>query len=137
MWFPHQSYEGGTKTLGYGHKFANSQEQRQWYDTYPNGMTQKQIEQLLVNDMTKHADSARRYVDSVYGAGVWKNLPQDSKDMLTDMSFNPGITKFPTFTKAVVSNDWNTAKREYHRHSGGKSLTKRNNAFFKVFLNNK
>jgi len=136
MWFPHKSYEGGLPTLGYGHKFATSQEYDMWLRQYPDGMTQEQIEQLLINDISKHAARGRQYVDSRFGGGVWNKLPQNSKDMLTDMAFNPGIEEFPTFTGAVVSNDWGLAKQEYSRRSGDIPLARRNNAFFKTFLQN-
>ena len=100
-------------------------------------MTQDEIEQLLVHDIVVHAQRAQRYVDSHFGKGGWVKLPQDSKDMLTDMAFIPGIEHFPTFTKAVVNNNWLTAKQEYSRHSGGAPLKRRNAAFFTTFLQNK
>ena len=54
--------------------------------------------------------------------------------MLTDYAFNPGLSKFPEFVKAVVNRDWKKASQEYKRYAGTKELTDRNQKFFDLFL---
>ena len=136
-WMPHKSVEGGTRTLAYGHKFPSAAAQKQWYKDNPTGITNDEAEQLLTNDINEHIVRAKGVVDSKHGKGTWDKLPFESQLMLTDYEFNVGLTKFPTFTKAVISNDWDTAKKEYKRYTGKKELTRRNNAFFNLFLKNK
>ena len=49
--------------------------------------------------------------------------------LLADYTYNVGtIKKFPNFTKAIVNKDYEKAKEEYERESGGKKLTRRNKA---------
>ena len=135
-WMPHKSVEPGTKTLAYGHKFDDAKEQADWYRANPNGITMDQAEQLLTNDINEHILRAQNHVDRRFGKGTWNKLPLESQLMLTDYEFNVGLRKFPTFTKAVVFNDWDTAKKEYKRYTGKKELG-RNVAFFNFFLKNK
>ena len=135
-WMPHKSVEPGTKTLAYGHKFDDAKEQADWYKANPNGITMDQAEQLLTKDINEHIVRAQKHVDRRFGKGTWNKLPLESQLMLTDYEFNVGLRKFPTFTKAVVFNDWDTAKKEYKRYTGKKELG-RNVEFFNFFLKNK
>ena len=64
--------------------------------------------------------------------------------MLTDYAFNPGLGKFPKFTKAVVDNDWEKAYMEMNRYAvlrdktgtvyEARLLERRNEAFYENFL---
>lgn len=136
-WMPHKSVERtGMQTLAYGHKFDDAKEQADWYRANPNGITMDQAEQLLTNDINEHILRAQKHVDRRFGKGTWNKLPLESQLMLTDYEFNVGLSIFPTFTKAVVFNDWDTAKKEYKRYTGKKELG-RNVAFFNFFLKNK
>lgn len=135
-WMPHKSVEPGTRTLAYGHKFPSAAAEKKWYEDNPTGITMDQAEQLLTNDINEHILRAQKHVDGRFGKGTWNKLPLESQLMLTDYEFNVGLTKFPTFTKAVVFNDWDTAKKEYKRYTGKKELG-RNVDFFNFFLKNK
>lgn len=136
-WFPHKSAEGGLRTLGYGHKFSTQAEQDAWYKKNPKGMTDHEIGKLMVTDIQEHSARALKYIDNIYGKGTYIKLPIDSKLMLIDMEYTPGLSKFPKFAKAVVNGDWKTAKAEYKRYMGKKELARRNNAFFNLFLKDK
>ena len=55
--------------------------------------------------------------------------------MLIDFAFNLGtLREFPNFTQAVIGNNIPVMRAEYHRYSGGKPLTRRNNIFYNTFL---
>jgi len=137
-WMPHKSVEGGTQTLAYGHKFPSADAQKQWYKDNPRGITEQQAVQLLYNDISAHALRAKAIVDKVYKPGTWMKLPVDVKLMFTELEYNPGLSQFPTFMKAVISNNWtgkaDSADKQYTRKTGKKSLTRRNNAFYNLFL---
>ena len=131
---PYGSAEGGTMTVGYGHKFPTVADRQAHEKAYPNGMTEQQAHELLLQDIKKHEAAAMRYV----GQDKWKKLDDTQKEMLIDMDFNPGIEKFPTFTKAVLEKDRKTALAQYKRYMGSKKnpLTDRNNVFYEIYLKN-
>jgi hypothetical protein len=51
-----------------------------------------------------------------------------------DIQFNPGITKFPKFTKAVLNHDYNAIRDEATRYVNGKPLGLRNDTFMKEYV---
>tara|TARA_R110002050_G_scaffold40822_4_gene99398 strand:- start:2109 stop:2747 length:639 start_codon:yes stop_codon:yes gene_type:complete len=141
MWFPHNSVEGGTKTLGYGHKFPTDAIQKKWYKDHPKGISTPEVLKLLQDDVTVHALRAKANVDKMTKDGTWMKLPVDSKLMLLDIEYTPGLSKFPKFVKAVTTGNWTgnklSADKHYKRYTKGRELTRRNNAFFNLFLRNK
>ena len=56
-----------------------------------------------------------------------KDIPENKLILLVDYVYNTG-SLFPKFTKAIIDNDYETAKKEYKRYSGDKELTRRNKA---------
>ena len=66
-------------------------------------------------------------------------LEKNKEEMLIDFAFNLGsLHKFPHFVRAVLTNDWKTASKEYKRTATSKDGHKidlgRNKIFFDTFI---
>jgi GH24 family phage-related lysozyme (muramidase) len=127
----HKAYKDtvGVVTIGYGHSKNRDPKIKL-------GMKIPETEaiKLLKKDL--------KYDESVVRDYVTKNFPKYKLDdeqvkMLIDYNYNVGLSKFPNFVKAVVTKDWDTAKKEYKRYAGGAELTDRNQKFYNLFLANK
>jgi len=128
LWHPHKSVEGGTDTIAYGHKLHAG-------DNFSKGLADEEATKLLIKDIMKASETAKHIVNKTYGAGVFENLPNKSKEMLIDFAFNGVINKFPQFIDGVINNDTETMMAQYKRHSNGKELTGRNHAFANRYFN--
>ena len=87
----------GVWTIGYG---TNLQE----LDDFPEGFAEFFLKRDLVN--AAYALSQR---------GVWRELPQTRKDVLTEMAYNLGIPRLSKFKKmwaALEKGDYDTAADE-------------------------
>lgn len=121
LWFPHKSFEGGSDTIGYGHKIQSG-------ENFSKGITDAQAEELLKKDLAK----AKQQVNKELG-GV--KLTPKQEEMFIDFVFNMGtLKKFPKFTQSVLKNDLDGIKAQYKRYAGGKELKGRNSEFLKRFL---
>lgn len=65
---------------------------------------------------------------------VWENLSEKQKHILFDFAYNPGLSKFPTLTEAVLREDWDTVAQSFERFSAGEPLSYRNDTFYQTFL---
>lgn len=134
-WFPHESAEGGRKTIAYGHKLKPGED-------YSKGITHAQAIELMKKDAINAAAGAMEVVDARFGEGTYVRLSGLQKQMLIDFVYNGGkglLIKFKNFTKGVVKNDIDLVKKEYLRYykdKKGKSklITRRNNAFAIRFI---
>jgi hypothetical protein len=88
----------------------------------------------LKNDLKTDESKVRSYVAEKFPGN---RLDDEQVKILVDYNYNEGLSKFPKFVKAVVTKDWETAKKEYKRYAGGKELTDRNTKFYNKFLSNK
>jgi len=121
LWFPHESFEGGSDTIGYGHKIQKGED-------FSKGITDAQAEELLKKDLAK----AKQQVNKELG-GI--KLTPKQEEMFIDFVFNMGtLKKFPKFTQAALDNDLGGMKDQYKRYAGGKELKGRNTEFLKRFL---
>jgi len=121
LWFPHKSFEGGSDTIGYGHKIQSGED-------YSKGITDAQAEALLRKDLAK----AQSQVNKELGG---RQLSKKQMEMFVDFVFNMGtLKKFPKFTQAALKNDVGGMKAQYKRNAGGKELNGRNTAFLQRFL---
>jgi hypothetical protein len=118
-WYPHDSPEGGTKTIGYGHKMSGK-------ENYSKGLTTAQVLAMQKKDLAKHANIAKSMVDQKYGAGTFDRLPESRKVLLVDYAYNGVLHEFPNFMKATVKGDKAGMLKEYKRYTGSKPLTQRN-----------
>ena len=87
--------------------------------------------QILMKDIASSVQKVKTYISTKFPN---KSLDQHQLKMLTDFAFNPGLSKFPVFVKAVVDKDWNTVAKEYKRYADGKELTDRNTKFYNTFI---
>jgi hypothetical protein len=127
-WFPHASYEGGAKTIAYGHKIKNNAD----LDRFNKGITDEEAIQLLKNDLQHAYGLVKTYMNSLE---VKILLSNKQIELLTELSFNVGnLRSFPKFVQAIINQDWEVAKLEYKRYSGGKALSRRNNLIFNRYL---
>jgi GH24 family phage-related lysozyme (muramidase) len=121
LWFPHKSFEGGSDTIGYGHKIQKGED-------FSKGITDAQAESLLKTDLAKAKQQVYKELGSV------KLTPQQ-EEMFVDFVFNMGtLKKFPKFTEFALKNDLEGMKSQYKRYAGGKELKGRNSEFLKRFL---
>ena len=121
LWFPHKSFEGGSDTIGYGHKIQKGED-------FSKGITDTQAEDLLKKDLEK----AKQQVYKELG-GI--KLTSQQEEMFIDFVFNMGtLNKFPKFTEFALKNDLGGMKSQYKRYAGGKELKGRNSEFLKRFL---
>ena len=135
IWQPHPSPEGGTDTIGYGHKLRSDEE---WMNA---GVSDSAIENLLISDITRSAEGASNVIGD-YGSGDFDTLCQRCQEMFTDFVFNlgsNGLRKFPKFVTAVIDHDHETVEQEYkryYRNGSGvlKELEHRNKEFARMFL---
>ncbi|MDF7820376.1 pesticin C-terminus-like muramidase [Runella sp. MFBS21] len=65
---------------------------------------------------------------------AWENLSEKQKHILFDFAYNPGLSKFPTLTEAVLQEDWDTVAISFERFSAGEPLAYRNDMFYSTFL---
>jgi len=124
-WYPHKSFEGGTDTIGYGHKLGSN-------ERYPRGLSQVEVDNLLKRDLLTAENTVRMKIGKEYD-----KLDMKRKQMLIDFAYNLGpkfAREFPKFTKAVIANDLEGMKKEHKRYSGGKELVRRNKMFEELFL---
>jgi GH24 family phage-related lysozyme (muramidase) len=133
-WYPHASPEGGRDTIAYGHKFQSDAEENQ----YASGITEQQAFDLLHRDLDIAWNRAASYVKSKHGVEL-ETLSHKQQEMLTEYAFNLGsLNGFPKFTKAVVEEDWDTARKEYKRTykdtAGKRRELARNKSFYDRYL---
>lgn len=117
-WFPHSSVEGGNKTIAYGHKLLNTED-------FSQGLTEQQAEDLMKKDLHLKVRSIDRLLQNDYNIR-FKDLTPQQQVLLLDFQYNPGLTKFPKFTRAVLNNDYDAMMKEHMRYSNGKPLGRRN-----------
>lgn len=140
VWMPHGSPEGGTATLAYGHKLTPREVRTGVLENgvpWKSGITDEQANDLLIYDLNEEWDDAAQYIAAKHNANM-RELSPARQEMLVDMSFNPGITIFPKFTKAVVQGNWdpadkNSAVNQYKRMLNGKELG-RNKHFYRRYF---
>lgn len=113
LWTPHKSLEGGTDTLAYGHKLTSQEVKSgevkigEEAVAYAQGITDPQAVQLFHQDWTNAQADAEKFVKA--------ELPPEIKDVVTEMSYQMGLTslnKFKKFKSALESGDYNKAADE-------------------------
>ena len=118
-WYPHKSVEGGTNTIAYGHKLNPK-------ESYPKGLTEQEALKLFEKDFAIHEKIAKDYVNEKYKKDVFSTLSRPKQLLLTDYAFNGVLKKFPSFSTAIVEDNYDKMIKEYERYSGGKPLKSRN-----------
>lgn len=113
----HKSPEGGTDTIGYGHKLTAAEDRAgEVYGIKLDGMTKADAETILEKDIQAKAKSAKRKYEEKYD-GSWDDLTGPQRHLFLDFEYNLGNwKKFPSFFDAVVENDVDGMIQEYKRY---------------------
>ena len=115
LWVPHASVEGGSDTLGYGHKLTDDEVRTgkviingEAVD-YKSGLTDEQINSLLKQDYDTAAAYAARNLQT------WERLSQTQQAVVVDALFNLGAgqLKKSKAWKALNAGDWDGWLHEY------------------------
>lgn len=115
VWKPHASPEGGTKTIGYGHKLSPTDE-RQGSITW-RGKTyslRKGVPHDVVEEIFDH-DVSKREAELEQTWPGWDDLDPRYQRVLVNISFNAGRPTpktWPGLTKAMKANDDAGVRRE-------------------------
>jgi GH24 family phage-related lysozyme (muramidase) len=127
----HKAYKDdvGVVTIGYGHS-----ERRDPNVKIGMKIPETTAMNYLRTDLKNDESVVRSYVSKRFPG---YQLNDEQLKILVDYNYNPGLSKFPNFVKAIVTKDWETAKKEYKRYAGGKELTDRNTKFYNLFLADK
>jgi GH24 family phage-related lysozyme (muramidase) len=132
-WYP-ITISSTERNIGYGHKINPG-------ENFDKGLLDKQVEELLTQDLVSARIKAKASINAKYGQGVFERLDITRQEMLIDFIFNIGtLNSHPKFVKHLINNDLNGMKQEYERsavmNGVRKPLTGRNAAFFNTFLKN-
>lgn len=136
----HASPEGGTDTIGYGHKLTAAEEKAGKVHGIP--LTQLDAEaadHILQLDIAAKRRTLALSLKKHHGVAL-NDLSPRKQAMLLDYEFNLGSAtgKFPTFTKAVLSDDEGVQKNEFTRYftdaNGKTQPLARNNKFYNTFM---
>ncbi len=111
-WIPHASPEGGTDTIGYGHKLVPSDNNitilGKTFDLFNDRVPDKYIHALLLQDIVRKEKLAEKQLNKHAPNGLqWSDLEPPYRAMLTEINFNAGLVKpngkwgWPGLTKAM------------------------------------
>lgn len=140
---PYDAGEGGTPTIGYGHKLSKEEiKSGKVYGFSLKDIDKDAAETILRADIASKQESLDKKLTSKYNISL-SELDPTRREMLLDYEFNVkgGINKFPAFTKAVLADDIETARKEYVRKVQDPKTNKmiplgrRNKNFFDRYLN--
>lgn len=123
--FEYPSFEGGTNTIGYGHKLKRG-------ESFPNGLTENEADRLLISDLRDVAKSIDTYFringykvdgkliikDSRSKAPALKLTDLDKRyaEMLVDFSYNGGnLSNFPKLLESILKGNESGIKNNYKR----------------------
>jgi len=124
-------------TIGYGRKAANVLEK------YNKGITEQEALGFMNKDIDRSLSLAKEYVENnqnspLYGdIGSFGRLDSNTQYLLSDYTYNVGkLSKFPNFTKAVLTNDPVGMEEEYIRVEDKSTNIplKRNKPFYDLYL---
>lgn len=109
-WSPHQSVEGGTPTLGYGHKMTEKELKSKTVQVegkkFPlSKITTKDAEEIFKLDWQRSNKDAEKWIGK-----EWKNLDAAKQAVTAELFFNMGYTKasqFKNYKEKLLANDPN------------------------------
>ncbi len=111
--YPYASPEGGTDTIGYGHKLTSSEAKS---GKFKSGLTKAEATALLLKDLRDSEDRLRRHLKGKFNVN-YDQLEIKQKQILLDFTFNIGnvTAKFPKFTRHVLNKNKAGMLDEYER----------------------
>lgn len=141
-WLRHPSPEGGTDTVGFGHKLTAEEDKTgKVYGYALDQLTPEQAEAILSIDIKKKRQTLDRKLRAKHGVRLDELSPR-KQAMLLDYEFNlrGGIGSFPSFTGAVIRGDQQKQLDEMTRYftdkDGKTKPLARNRAFYSTFMSN-
>lgn len=136
-WFPHRSLEGGTDTIGYGHKLTSLEQDKDEIlvgnqrVSLKNGLTNRQIIAVFIQDVKTAEGYVRKYWDIYYGGRIpYNSLDEKYKGILVDVQYNTGNIadnfkwKWPKLANAILDGDDEKVRQESLRYYYDKLGTK-------------
>ena len=126
-WFPHESVEGGTPTIGYGYKIKPEElksgliklSDGSYLKFSPNGLTNSEVELLFKDCLDVATNKARIEWDSTYGMHrKFDDLPTKYCLVLTGLVFNIGSLKkngrwqWPSLAKGILTESDSVVRLE-------------------------
>ena len=141
-WFPHGSVEGGTQTIGYGHKLSDLEQTGQFVligkKRHPFNHTKRQgiadplITQLFREDVERSWAYARIDWNRFYSTSkFFDDLPMKYQCVLTDIVYNTGalaiggMYRWPKLANAMLNFDDALVRHESLRYYTPAGQTKR------------
>jgi len=114
--FKHKSVEGGTDTIGFGHKLTQKElETGLVYGYDINNLNREAVENILKEDLKEK----NKILTNLYGK-KYTDLDYRRKQMLIDFQFNVKNFKdknvFPKFKEALFAGDEVGMEKEYERY---------------------
>ena len=103
-WYPHESVEGGNKTVAYGHKITDEEAEA---GTYDDGLTEEEAIELLKKDI----DDANRKVRG--NIEDFDSFPFYLKMELVNSSYRGLINKSPNTLELINKGDFAGAAKEF------------------------
>ena len=135
MFYPyyHENADGTFEkeaTIGFGRKGPNV------YNDYKGGVGLEQAEKWKDEDIDNALRKTKIYIDANYGDTAYDNLPDRTKFMLADFTYNLGrLSKYPKFADAIMTNNFDKALNEYIRNDNADgSPLGRNERYLEVYL---
>lgn len=139
IWEPHDSREGGEKTIAYGLKLqkdTSNPVKRRWVDIVSERgyLTDSEAEEMLGDLALSYMNEAKKaYNKRTKDNNSWDELSHKSQSILTDFQYNPGLYNFKKLIHGFNTEDLNEISSQYKRYltigKGRKlELTKRNEA---------
>jgi GH24 family phage-related lysozyme (muramidase) len=103
LWRPHKSAEGGSDTIGYGHKLQKGED-------FSEGITEAQAEALLKSDLA----TARKNASKVEG---FDKLEEKYQLALTEIEFNAigDVTDWTKLIAAMKAKDDDEVRKQMSR----------------------
>lgn len=120
-WYPHDSYEGGNKTVAWGFKLGQNPDVDEILSTQ-GYLTGNQADSILTSRAEKDLINAKKIYDKKFGEGEWDKLSPNSQSILGDYQFNPGLSTFPKLMQGFHDKDLDKIYKNYKRYSRGKPL---------------
>lgn len=98
-WHPHDSYEGGSQTIAYGHKILS-------HENFSNGLTDEEAIRLFESDWKKAMNVAEMHFRNAGYNWNSGSLSLIAKLVAADIAFNTGnLETFPNFMSAMNTGD--------------------------------
>lgn len=109
-WYPHRSKEGGTDTIGYGHKLTPDDVISGKFD---RGITDDTANKLMLADLQIAKQKAMALIPS------YASLPINTRQALINACYRGELSKSktPNTLKLMRAGKWQAAAKEYLNHA--------------------